>query len=184
MNFQQARWIAERLNELTWTIAQYRVWAIILITLAGVVTPLLKARGGGKPLPTPSMCIHSGGATLAFSSAVVAASSLLHFGDLRWLPPGQRGALHVNAPGGIFGNIAKPVVTAVNSVAGIPAEWRAAQMAIHTAIVCVFLALVGYLLVVLSRRRAQRAEMRLLAWERTNQLEARLEQAERRLGMR
>ena len=62
MNFQQARWIAERLNELTWTIAQYRVWAIILITLGGVVTPLLKARGGGKPLPTPSICIHSGGA--------------------------------------------------------------------------------------------------------------------------
>ena len=37
MNFQQARWIAEQLNELTWTIAQYRVWVIILITLAGVV---------------------------------------------------------------------------------------------------------------------------------------------------
>ena len=68
MNFQQARWIAEQLNELTWTIAQYRVWVIVLITLAGVVMPLLKARRGGKPLPTPSMCIHSGGATLAFTN--------------------------------------------------------------------------------------------------------------------
>jgi hypothetical protein len=184
MNFQQARWTAERLNELTWTIAQYRVWAIILITLAGVVTPLLKARGGGKPLPTPSMCIHSGGAMLAFSSAVAAVSSLLHFSDLRWLPPGQRGALHVSTPGGILGNIAKPVVTAVNSVAGIPAEWRAAQMAIHTAVVCAFLALVGYLLVVLSRRHAQRAEIQLLVREQTNQLEARLQQAESRLGLR
>ena len=130
------------------------------------------------------MCVHSGGATLAFSSAVVAVSSLLHFSDLRWLPPDRRGALDVSAPAGIFGNIAKPVVTAVNSVAGIPAEWQAAQMAIHTATVCVFLALVGYLLVVLSRRRAQRAEIRLLVWEHTNQLEARLEQAERRLGLR
>jgi hypothetical protein len=184
MNFQQARWIAEQLNELTWTIAQYRVWVIVLITLAGVVMPLLKARRGGKPLPTPSMCIHSGGATLAFSSAVVAVSSLLHFSDLRWLPPGQRGALYVSAPGGVFGSFAKPVITAVNSVAGIPAEWRAAQMAIHTAIVCAFLALVGYLSVVLSRRRAQRAEIRLLVWERTTQLEARLQEAERRLGLR
>jgi hypothetical protein len=184
MNFQQARGIAEGLNELTWTIAQYRVWVIVLITLAGVVMPLLRARSRGKPLPRPSMCIHSGGATLAFSSAVVAVSSLLHFSDLRWLPPGQRGALHVSAPGGILGNFAKPVITVVNSVAGIPAEWRAAQMAIHTAIVCAFLALVGCLLVVLSRRRAQRAEIRLVVREHTNELEARLQEAESRLGLR
>ena len=70
------------------------------------------------------------------------ADSLL-IADLRWLPPGQRASLHLSAPGGPFG-FAKPAVGVLNSVAGIPVEWRAAQAAVHTAIVCALLAVAAF----------------------------------------
>jgi hypothetical protein len=44
-------------------------------------------------------------------------------------------------------------VGVINSVASLPAEWRATQAAVHTAIACSFLAVAGLLLLVLTWRR-------------------------------
>ena len=68
------------------------------------------------------------------------ACSLLHISDLRWLVPGQRATAHLSAPGGLF-SFAKPIVAVVNSVAGVPAEFRATQVSVHAALTCALLAL-------------------------------------------
>jgi hypothetical protein len=101
---------------------------------------------------------------LAFSAAIVTICSLLHFSDLRWLPPSQRGAAHLSAPGGLF-SFAKPIVAVVNSVADVPAEFQATQIAVHTAIAYAFLALAAFLLVAITWRRARRADIRQLVRE-------------------
>jgi len=72
--------------------------------------------------------------------------------------------VHVSAPGGFLG-FTKPAVTVINSVAGLPAEWRAAQVSVHTAIVCAFLAVAGLVLMVGAWRRARRADIRQIVQE-------------------
>jgi hypothetical protein len=159
-----ARWALVHLNSWTWLVAEYRVWVIAIVTVAGLAAPLAGAARRDLPKPVPSLVIRSGAMALAFSAATVTVCSLLHFSDLRWLPPSQRSAVHVSAPGGVL-SFAKPIVTAVNSVAGIPAEFRATQVSVHIAVVCAFLALAGFLLVAITWRRARRADVRQIVRE-------------------
>jgi hypothetical protein len=153
------------LNDLTWLVAQYRGWLITLATVAGVAGPLFRAARTHLPRPAPSLVIRNGAFALAWSSAAVAICSLLHFSDLRWLPSGQRGGLRLSALGGVFGHFTDRAVNILNSVAGLPAEWRAAQIAVHTAIVCAFLAVTAFVLVVVTRRRARLGEIRQIVQE-------------------
>jgi hypothetical protein len=156
--------IAADLNDWTWVAVEYRVWVIILATAIGLAIPLLSAARSDTPRPAASLVIRSGAVGLGLSSALLAVCSLLHFSDLRWLPANQRGNVHVSAPGGVLG-FAKPAVGVINSVANLPAEWHATQVAVHTAIACSFLALAGLLLLIFSWRRARRAEVRQVVQE-------------------
>jgi hypothetical protein len=163
MSSGTARWVLVHLNDGTWLVAEYRVWLITLATLIGVAVPLWSAARKRVP-PAPSPIVRSGAIALALSAAVVAICSLLHFSDLRWLPPAQRGSVHLSAPGGIFG-FTKPAVGVLNSVADLPVEWRAAQLSVHTAIVCAFLAVAACFVAVLAWRRARRADIRQIVLE-------------------
>jgi hypothetical protein len=152
------------LNDWTWLAVEYRVWLIILATVIGLAAPLVAAARRDGPRPAPSLVVRSGAIGLALSSALMAICSLLHFSDLRWLPASQRGSVHVSAPGGVFG-FAKPAVGVINSVANLPAEWQATQAAVHTAVACSFLAVAGLLVLILTWRRARRAEIRQVVQE-------------------
>jgi hypothetical protein len=156
--------ILAHLNDWTWVAVEYRVWVIILATVVGLALPLLTAARSDGPRPAPSLVIRSGAIGLGLSSALMAVCSLLHFSDERWLAPGQRGSVHVSAPGGVLG-FAKPAVGVINSVAGLPVEWRATQVAVHTAIICAFLTLAALVLVLLTWRSARRAEIRQVVRE-------------------
>ncbi len=159
-----ARWALVHLDSWTWLVAEYRVWVITLATVVGLAWPLLGAVRQHLPRPVPSLVIRSGAMALSFSAAAVTVCSLLHFSDLRWLAPSQRTAAHVSAPGGIL-SFAKPIVNAVNSVAGIPAEFRATQVSVHIAVICALLALAGFFLVAITWRRARRADIRQIVQE-------------------
>ena len=159
MDFGAVRWTLVHLNDLTWLVAQYRVLLIIVVAVIGLVAPVLGAARRHGARPAASSVVRSGAMALAFSCALVTVCSLLHFSDLRWLAPAQRGAAHLSSPGGVF-SFAKPIVTVVNSVAGLPAEYRATQIAVHTAVVCAFLALAALFVVALTWRRARRADIR------------------------
>jgi hypothetical protein len=156
--------ILTHLNDWTWLAVEYRVWLIILATVIGLAAPLVAAGRRDMPRPAPSLVVRSGASGLGLSSALIAICSLLHFSDLRWLAPNQRGIVHVSAPGGVFG-FAKPAVGVINSVANLPVEWQATQVAVHTAIACSFLALAALLLLVLTWRRGRRAEIRQVVQE-------------------
>jgi hypothetical protein len=158
MNSGMVRWALTHLDDWTWLVAEYRVWLIIIATAFGLALPLLAAARRRLPGPAPSLVIRSTAMALAFSAASVTVCSLLHFSDLRWLPPGQRTATHLSAPGGLF-SFAKPIVAVVNSVAGVPAEFQATQVAVHTATACAFLALAAFFLVAVTWRRARRADI-------------------------
>jgi hypothetical protein len=159
-----ARWALVHLDGGTWLVAEYRVWLITLATVIGLAAPLLGAARKKLPRPAPSLVIRSGAMALAFSAAAVAICSLLHFSDLRWLPPSQRTTAHLNAPGGLL-SFSKPIVAVVNSISDIPPEFRATQLSVHTAIVCAFLALVAFFFVAITWRRARRAEIRQIVQE-------------------
>jgi hypothetical protein len=163
MSSSTARWILVHLNDWTWFVAEYRVWLITLATVIGVAAPLVSA-AKKRVRASPSLVVRSGALALALSAAAVAICSLLHFSDLRWLAPNQRGSVHLSAPGGIFG-FTKPAVGVLNSVADLPAEWRAAQLSVHTAIVCAFLALAACVVAVFAWRRARRADIRQIVRE-------------------
>jgi hypothetical protein len=156
--------ILAHLNDWTWVAAEYRVWVIILATVIGLAVPLLSAARRDMPRPAPSLVIRSGAVGLGLSSALMAVCSLLHFSDERWLAVSQRGSVHVSAPGGVFG-FAKPAVGVINSVANLPVEWRATQVAVHTAIICAFLTLAAMVLIILTWRSARRAEIRQVVRE-------------------
>ena len=164
MNSGSVHWALAHLNDWTWLVAEYRVWLIVVVTVIGIAVPILGASRRNQPRPAPSVVIRSGGLALGFAAAVATACSLLHFSDLRWLAPGQRAVVHLHAPGGLF-SFAKPVVTVVNSVAGVPAEVRATQVAVHAAVICAFLALGGLLVAALTWRRARRADIRQIVRE-------------------
>jgi hypothetical protein len=53
----------------------------------------------------------------------------------------------------------------VNTVAGLPVEWRAVEASVHTAVLCALLAVAAMALVVLSARRARRADIRQIVQE-------------------
>src|SRR5579859_6705481 len=116
MNSGPARWALAHLNAWTWLVAEYRLWLIVIATVIGIAAPLVSAARKRQPGPPPSVVIRGGAMALGFSAAAVTACSLLHFSDLRWLPPAQRGAAHLAAPGGLF-SFARPIVAVVNSVA-------------------------------------------------------------------
>jgi hypothetical protein len=156
--------ILAHLNDWTWVAVEYRVWVIILATVIGLAVPLLSAARRDMPRPAPSLVIRSGAVGLGLSSALMAVCSLLHFSDERWLAVSQRGSVHVSAPGGVFG-FAKPAVGVINSVANLPVEWRATQVAVHTAIICAFLTLAAMVLIILTWRSARRAEIRQVVRE-------------------
>jgi hypothetical protein len=164
MSFGQVRWALVQLNDLTWLVAQYRGWVIALATVIGGAVPLLSAARKSLPRPAPSLVIRSGAMALMLCAAAVAICSLLHFSDLRWLAPDQRGSVHLSAPGGFLG-FAKPAVSVLNTVAGLPAEWQAAQVSVHTAIICALLAVAAFALTVLTWRRARRADIRQIVRE-------------------
>lgn len=164
MNSGLARWALAHLDAWTWLVAEYRVWLIVIATVIGVAAPLLGAARRQRPRPAPSVVIRSTAMALAFSAATVTVCSLLHFSDLRWLPPGQRVTEHLSAPGGLF-SFAKPIVVVVNSVAGVPAELRATQVSVHTAVTCALLALAALLVAALAWRRARRADIRQVVRE-------------------
>jgi hypothetical protein len=153
-----------QLNDWTWLVAQYRGWLITLATVIAGAAPLISAARKHLPQPSPSLVVRSGAMALALSAAAVAICSLLHFSDLRWLAPDQRRSLHLSTPGGLLG-FTKPAVGVLNSVAGLPVEWRAAQAAVHTAIVYALLAMAAFALVVLTWRRARRADIRRIVQE-------------------
>jgi len=156
--------IAAHLNDWTWVAVEYRVWIIVLATAIGLALPLLSAARSDSPRPAPSLVIRTGAVGLGLSSALMAVCSLLHFSDQRWLAVSQRGSVHVSAPGGVFG-FAKPAVGVINSVADLPVEWRATQVAVHTAIICAFLTMAALVLIVVTWRRARRAEIRQVVRE-------------------
>jgi hypothetical protein len=156
--------IAKDLNDWTWVAAEYRVWVIVVATAIGLAWPLVAAARRDGPRPAPSLVLRGGAIGLALSSALMAICSLLHFSDLRWLPPSQRGIVHVSVPGGVFG-FAKPAVGVINSVANLPAEWQATQAAVHAAITCSLLVVAALLLLVVTWRRARRAEIRQVVRE-------------------
>jgi len=164
MNSGPARWALAHLDAWTWLIAEYRTWLIVTATVIGIAAPLVSAARKGQARPAPSVMIRGGALALGFSAATVTACSLLHFSDLRWLAPGQRAAPHVSAPGGLF-SFAKPMVAVVNSVASVPAEFRATQVSVHVAITCAFLALAALLALALTWRRARRADIRQIVRE-------------------
>lgn len=164
MSSGTARWALAHLDGWTWLVAEYRVWLITLATVIGLAVPLLVAARKHLPRPAPTLVIRSGAMALAFSAAMVTICSLLHFSDLRWLAPGQRATAHLSAPGGPFG-FAKPIVSVINSIAGIPVEYRATQVSVHTAIACVVLALAALFLVAITWRRARRADIRQIVQE-------------------
>ena len=164
MSSGAARWAMVHLDSCTWLVAEYRVWVIILATIAGLAAPLLGAARRHLPRPAPSLVVRSSAMALAFSAATVTVCSLVHFSDLRWLPPSQRATAHVSAPGGVL-SFAKPIVNAVNSVVGIPAEFRATQVSVHIAVVCALLALAGFFLVAITWHRARRADIRQIVRE-------------------
>ena len=164
MNSGPARWAVAHLDAWTWLVAEYRTWLIVTVTVLGVAAPLVSAARKGRTRPAPSVIVRSGALALGFSAATVTACSLLHFSDLRWLAPGQRATAHLSAPGGLF-SFAKPIVAVVNSVAGVPAEFRATQVSVHVAVTCAFLALAALLAVALTWRRARRADIRQVVRE-------------------
>ena len=164
MNSGLVKSIAAHLNDWTWVAVEYRVLIIVLATVIGLALPLVSAARHDVPRPAPSLVVRGGAVGLALSSAFIAVCSLLHFSDLRWLPAGQRGNVHVSAPGGVF-SFAKPAFGVINSVADLPVEWRATQMAVHTAISCAFLTLAALVLIVITWRRARRAEIRQVVQE-------------------
>jgi hypothetical protein len=158
MNSGVARWALTHLDDWTWLVAEYRVWLITFATVIGLAAPLLGAARKRRAKTAPSQAIRSGAMALAFSAATVTVCSLLHFSDLRWLAPNQRAATHLSAPGGLF-SFVKPIVAVVNSVAGVPAEFRATQVSVHTATACAFLALAACFVVAVTWRRARRADI-------------------------
>ena len=164
MSSGAARWALAHLDGWTWLVAEYRLWLITLATVTGLAVPLLAAARKHLPRPAPSLVIRSGALALAFSAAMVTICSLLHVSDLRWLAPGQRAAARLSAPGGLFG-FGKPIVSVINSIAGIPVEYRATQVSVHTAIACAFLALAAFFLVAITWRRARRADIRQIVQE-------------------
>jgi hypothetical protein len=164
MNSSATRWALTHLDSLTWLVTEYRGWLITLATVIGLAAPLLGAARKHRSRPAPSLVIRSGAMALAFSAATVAICSLLHFSDLRWLPPSQRATVHLSAPGGLL-SFSKPIVAVVNSIAGVPVEIRATQVSVHTAIVCAFLAVAAFFLVAITWRRAHRADIRQLVQE-------------------
>jgi hypothetical protein len=164
MNSGLARWALAHLNAWTWLVAEYRTWLIATATAIGIAAPLLGAASRRRPRPAPSVVIRSAAMALAFSAAAVTACSLLHFSDLRWLAPSQRVTAHLNMPGGLF-SFAKPIVVVVNSVAGVPAELRAAQVSVHAAVTCALLALAALFVAALAWRRARRADIRQIVRE-------------------
>jgi hypothetical protein len=159
-----AHWALVHIDGWTWLVAGYRAWLITLATVAGLAAPFLgAARKRGRP-PAPSLVIRSGAMALGFSAAAVTVCSLLHFSDLRWLAPGERSTAHLTEPGGVL-SFARPMVTVVNSIAGIPVEFRAAQISVHTAIACGFLALAAFFVVAITWHRARRADIRQIVQE-------------------
>jgi hypothetical protein len=164
MNSGPARWAAAHLGTWTWLVAEYRIWLMVIASIIGIAAPLLSAARKNRPRPAPSVIIRSAAMALGFSAATVTVCSLLHFSDLRWLGPGQRAAAHLSAPGGLF-SFARPIVAVVNSVAGVPAEFRAAQVSVHTAITCAFVALAAIFTAALTWRRARRADIRQIVRE-------------------
>jgi hypothetical protein len=164
MSSGAARWALAHLDSWTWLVAEYRVWLITLATVIGLAVPFLVAARKHLPRPAPSLVIRSGAMALAFSAAMVTICSLLHFSDLRWLAPGQRATARLSAPGGPFG-FARPIVSVINSIAGIPVEYRATQVSVRTAIGCAVLALAGLFLVAITWRRARRADIRQIVQE-------------------
>jgi hypothetical protein len=164
MNSGAAHWALVHIDGWTWLVADYRVWLITLATVASLAAPFLGAAWKHRRPPAPSVVIRSGTMALGFSAAAVTVCSLLHFSDLRWLAPGERSTAHVPQPGGVF-SFAKPMVTVVNSIAGIPVEFRAAQVSVHTAIVFGFLALAAFFVVAITWRRARLADIRQIVQE-------------------
>ena len=164
MNSGAAHWVLVHIDGWTWLVADYRVWLITLATVASLAAPFLGAAWKHRRPPAPSVGIRSGTMALGFSAAAVTVCSLLHFSDLRWLAPGERSTAHLPQPGGVFG-FAKPMVTVVNSIAGIPVEFRAAQVSVHTAIVFGSLALAAFFVVAITWRRARLADIRQIVQE-------------------
>jgi hypothetical protein len=164
MNSGPARWALAHLDAWTWLIAEYRTWLIVTATVIGIAAPLVSAARKRRARPAPSVIIRGGALALGFSAATVTACSLLHFSDLRWLPPGQRATAHLSAPGGVF-SFARPIVAAVNSVEGVPAEFRATEVSVHVAVACAFLALAALFVVALTWHRARRADIRQIVRE-------------------
>jgi lysylphosphatidylglycerol synthetase-like protein (DUF2156 family) len=157
-------WVLSNVGPWTWFVAQNRVWVIVAVSAVGFLGAFLGAFRKYRPGPTPSIVLRSTAMGLAFSSAAVTVSSLLHFSDLRWLPPAQRTHTHLNPPGGLFG-FAKPIVGAVNQVASVPVEFRAVEQSVHVAFVCALIALLALVVVALTSRRARRADIRLIVRE-------------------
>jgi hypothetical protein len=164
MSSGAAHWALTHINDWTWLVADYRAWLITLATAAGFAAPLLGAARNRRRAPAPSVIIRGGAMALGFSAAAVTVCSLLHFSDLRWLAPSERTTAHLAAPGGIF-SFARPMVTVVNSIAGVPVEFRAAQVSVHTAIACAFLALAAFFVAAVTWRRARRADIRQIVQE-------------------
>jgi hypothetical protein len=164
MSTGAAHWALAHIDGWTWLVADYRAWLITLATAVGFAAPLLGAARKHRRPPAPSVIIRSGAVALGFSAAAVTVCSLLHFSDLRWLAPGERSTAHLTAPGGIF-SFAKPMVTVVNSIAGVPVEFRAAQVSVHTAIACAFLALAAFFVAAVTWHRARHADIRQIVQE-------------------
>lgn len=164
MNFGHVSSVLAHLNGWAWLVAQYRGWVVTLATVIGCAAPLLRAARRHLPGPSPSLVVRSGATALALSAAAVAICSLLHVSDLRWLAPDQRRSLHLSAPGGFLG-FTKPAVGVLNSVAGLPAEWRATQVSVHTALISALLAVGAFAVVLLTWRQARRADIRQIVQE-------------------
>jgi hypothetical protein len=149
-DFQSLVTQLQRLNAATWWVAHAGQWLIIWAVVAAALVPAVVAKYRSKPLPTFSMSMRRGGSALQVSAILVALCTLLHFLDVRLLPPDQRGSVS----SGIFGHLSG----AVNALVNVPAELRAAVAAVTIAVSCGLLALFGWAVAAIFGRAAKKAE--------------------------
>ena len=142
-------WLLGQLNDWTWRLAEAGFWLIAFCCVSAVAVPWVVAHYRARPRPATAILVRKFAGALALTASIVAICSLLHFSDLRWLAPDQRG-VHLSGP---FTGVLSGIVNVVP-------EWHAAKLAIQTAIACTILALAGHIIGLAVSRPAAKAELR------------------------
>ena len=166
MSVGQVRWALGQLDDWTWLVAQYRGWLIVLAVVVGGAAPLLSAARKRLPTrhaPSPgrSRRRHGTRAVLGCGGHLLAVALQRSPALAGAGPAGQRVSERTKRLAWFH----QAGRGRAQLVAGLPAEWRAAQASVHTAIACALLAVAAFALAVLTRRRARRADIRQIVQE-------------------